>query len=86
MTKWTLVDDENAPAIIGTTYADFRGARHVLKGHLAPHKPGSTGRVYTDRGEFFPSVIGLRFRDDDTEDCTPESEVEALNASLLGRL
>jgi hypothetical protein len=85
MTRWTLVDADNREAIIGTTYADFRGQRHILKGHLAPHKPGSSGRVYTDRGEYFPSVIGLRFRDDDTEDDTPEDVVDAINASLLAR-
>lgn len=86
MANWTLVDADNCPAIIGTSYTDFRGAAHVLTGHSAPHKPGSTGRVSTDRGEYFPSVVGLRFRDDDTEDDTPEDVVDAINASLLRRL
>lgn len=82
----TLVDTDNREAIIGTSYRDFRGKAHILKGYLPPHKPGSTGRVYTDQGEYFPSVIGLRFRDDATEDDTPEDVVDAINASLLRRL
>lgn len=54
-----LVTDTGKDAHINTTYKDFRGAPHVLKDARAPHKPGSTGRVITNKGEFFPSVIGL---------------------------
>lgn len=34
---------------------------HLIKGGRAPHKPSSTGRVWTDSGEFFPSVVGAKW-------------------------
>ena len=42
----------------GAVRADFKGNHCIVEGGSAPHKPGSTGRVQTSRGEFYPSVIG----------------------------
>ncbi len=44
---------------------DFRGDTAIFKSFREPHKPSSTGRVYTDDGsdytnESFPSVYGLK--------------------------
>lgn len=45
---------------------DFRGDLHYVKGGSAPHKPSSTGRVFTTElgghdCELFPSVVGLEW-------------------------
>ena len=58
-----LVDEAGAEAVIGNTYKDFRGDDHFLKGGTPPRHSGSTGRVHTDQGEFYPSVIGLKWVD-----------------------
>ena len=81
---YRLVDAAGTDATIGASYTDFRGERHTLEGSRPPHKPGSTGRVYTDRGEFYPSVIDLTFVEaDPAEDDTPDHIVAAINADLL---
>lgn len=81
---YRLIDAAGADATIGATYTDFRGEPHALEGSEPPHKPSSTGRVYTDRGEFYPSVIGLKFIEaDPAEDDTPDDVVDAINANLL---
>ena len=55
-----------------------------MEGSEPPHKPESAGRVYTDRGEFYPSVIDLTFVEAaPTEDDTPDHIVDAMNADLL---
>lgn len=43
------------------TLTDFRGEVHTLTGGDAPHHANSTGKVYTNRGEFYPSVIGCKW-------------------------
>ena len=42
---------------VGDKVKDFRGEQHVVKDWYALPPP-STGRVVTDRGEFYPHVIG----------------------------
>jgi hypothetical protein len=37
----------------------FRGSHCTVSGGKPPHKLGSTGRVYTSDGEYFPSVFNL---------------------------
>lgn len=56
-----IVETTGEVATFGSTYADFRGNPHVLKGGLPPRHDGSTGRIYTDKGEYFPSVVGLKW-------------------------
>lgn len=41
---------------------DFRGDADVLLGGDPPHKPESTGRVYTEGGSCYPSVYDLEWR------------------------
>ena len=46
----------------GETVRSYRGEDCVLTGGRAPHKPGSTGKVWTsDNGEYYPGVFGLRW-------------------------
>ena len=54
-----LVEDNSIGKYIriGHKLADGR----IIEGGRAPHKEGSTGRVYVDGAEFFPSVIGCKF-------------------------
>lgn len=57
-----LVDDATGdPIPRGTVRRGF-----TVEGGRAPHKPSSTGRVWTvnedgGRGEYFPSVVGARW-------------------------
>lgn len=49
-----------APVYFEDIIRDFRGDEHVITGGKSPHKPSSTGRVYTARNrEFFPTVFRL---------------------------
>ena len=56
---WKLVDVDNNTVHFGATYTDFRGQPHVIEGGSPPHKLGSTGRIWTNVGEFFPGVCNL---------------------------
>ena len=49
------------PVRLMTVHRDFRDRPVVVTGGTPPHKAGSTGRVSTDHGEFFPSVIGAEW-------------------------
>ena len=47
------------PVNRGDVLQDFRGDCAAIIGGRAPHKPSSTGRVYTEHGrELFPGVFG----------------------------
>ncbi len=64
-----LVNDDGAIAYRGMPLETFRGESVTLERATAPHKPGSTGRVYVKfqgessrgAGEFFPSVVNLKW-------------------------
>jgi hypothetical protein len=61
---FVLVDLKSNPVAANTEHNDFRGDVVTLLGGRAPHKSGSTGRVWVKlpngiTGEFFPSVIDL---------------------------
>ena len=60
---WRLVDAKTGtiPAMVGQTYKNFRGEPRKLLGGMPPLHPGSTGRVETDAGSFFPNVIDLKW-------------------------
>lgn len=49
------------PVEVGEQVKDFRGDVDTIEGGDAPHRPGSTGRVYTNGGSFYPSVFDLRW-------------------------
>ena len=59
--SWALLDMDNNPVSVGDQYTDFRGATHVIEGGKPPHKDGSTGRIWTNVGEFFPGVCNLHW-------------------------
>jgi hypothetical protein len=41
---------------------DFRGEEHTLTGGRCPHKPSSSGFVYTGDGyEYYPGVFDLQW-------------------------
>ena len=55
--NYVLCDEATKARIgTGTTRNGFRG-NYRIDGGRAPHKPGSTGKVWTDKGEFFPGVV-----------------------------
>lgn len=65
---WTLIHEKTGePIKIGETLTDFRGATATLTGGNPPHKPGSSGFVFTTRTpggstrESYPSVFNLKW-------------------------
>lgn len=73
MTTLTPIRSKNYEGVI-CVLADDTGAifedqritsdsfiRYKVEGGTAPHKPGSTGRVWTDKGEYYPSVIKCKW-------------------------
>jgi hypothetical protein len=57
----TLCDATGRPVKAGQLIRSFRTEVHTLRGGLAPQKEGSTGRVWTDLGEYYPSVFDLHW-------------------------
>ena len=58
----TLIDEKTGKAAqVGDVLTDFRGDTSTLTGMREPQHAGSSGRVFTDEGEFFPSVFGLKW-------------------------
>ncbi len=45
------------PVQVGEILEDFRGDQCRVTGGQAPHKPSSTGKIYTDAGHYYPSVF-----------------------------
>lgn len=64
MTKngWKLVDEKtNAPVSMGQAIVSFRGEEMKLLGGNPPHKPSSSGKIWVEDGEYYPSVFGLKW-------------------------
>lgn len=61
MKLWVLFDKDDQVVIPGAQLTTFRGEPCVLEGGRPPQHDGSTGRIFTDLGEFFPSVCGLKW-------------------------
>lgn len=61
--EWRLCyADTTDPVRKNTEAYDFRGNVDTIVGGRAPHKPSSTGRVWTADGrEYFPSVFGMHW-------------------------
>lgn len=62
--EWVLCWDSDLaePVLKGCTAFNFRGHAAVITGGRAPHKPGSTGKVWTsDDGEYYPSVFAMKW-------------------------
>ena len=45
----------------GEQVETFRGTLVTVTGGRAPQKPGSTGKVWTDAGEYFPGVVNAEW-------------------------
>ncbi len=58
---WKLLDDQGKPVLVNQATKDFRGADIIINGGSRPHKGGSTGHIYTNRGHFYPSVCNLHW-------------------------
>ena len=54
--------DEKTGKVVKLPYKtkDFRGDAITVKGFTDPHKSSSSGRIQTDKGEFFPGVAGVK--------------------------
>lgn len=60
---WELIHESTGnPVREGEIIPDFRGDTLTVSGGKPPHKQGSTGRIYTDQGQFFPGVCNLKWR------------------------
>lgn len=60
---WELVrGGSGEPVHLNEKVTDFRGREDRVLGGRPPHKPGSAGRVWVDKGEFFPTVFDLVWR------------------------
>lgn len=58
---WALRHEAtDLPALVGQVVSGFRGL-YTIKGGTAPRHSASSGRVETDQGELFPSVVGCRW-------------------------
>jgi hypothetical protein len=58
---WTLVEN-GIPVLEGDVVTDFRGDTDIVRGGRPPHKPSSSGFVWTASGrEFYPDVFGLKW-------------------------
>jgi hypothetical protein len=76
-----LVDKDTGEEIkLPAKLKDFRGDEVIVVSFEAPHKPSSTGRVYTkDGGSFFPSVVNAKIVDHEWDD--PDNMDEGLDAN-----
>ena len=65
--KGKLVDKKTGQEVrLPYETVDFRGDKIVITGYQAPHKRGSSGRIYTDDGDqwsYFPGHAGLKILD-----------------------
>ena len=79
--KGKLVTKDGQAVILPLRTQDFRGDEMIVTGYKAPHKYGSTGRIYTDDGmSYFPGVADLKIIDHDYSDDIDE----ALTGNLAG--
>lgn len=58
---WRLVDKKNQPVALSQEVKSFRGEVAKVLGGKPPPQDGSTGKVWTTAGEFYPSVYDLRW-------------------------
>ena len=60
---WTLVHEHTGKSVAeGDVVLDFRGEVGIITGGRPPHKPSSTGFVWTTDGrECYPGVFDLKW-------------------------
>lgn len=81
--QWQLQTEEGQPVELPLETVDSRGETATIQYGRPPHRPGSTGRVYTQGGgEYFPSVFKLQWVE------LPGSDEAELKAAmrLMGRI
>jgi hypothetical protein len=62
---WVLCHARTGKTVVeGEVVLDFRGEADTVMGGTPPHKPSSTGRVWVQGGEFYPTVFDLVWRRD----------------------
>ena len=72
-----LVDEETGKAVkLPYKTKDFRGDAITVKNFTEPHKSSSSGRIQTDRGEFFPGVAGVKIVGHKFESIVTEAEIK----------
>jgi hypothetical protein len=49
------------PVSAGEILEDFRGEKHRVTGGQAPHKASSSGKIYTDSGNYYPTVFNCKW-------------------------
>ena len=49
------------PVTIGEILEDFRGDQYRITGGQAPHKASSSGKIYTDAGNYYPTVFNCKW-------------------------
>ena len=56
---WKLVNGDGDEVKAGQSYVGFRCQIYTINDGVGqpPHKEGSTGKIYTDSGNFYPNVI-----------------------------
>ena len=59
--EYQLLQDSR-PVAIGDVVTDFRGTDEIVTGGTPPHHERSSGRVTTARGDFYPQVFSLTWR------------------------
>lgn len=67
----------------GAVIKDFNGEKHKIKGFEMPHHSGSTGRVYTDQGSFFPGVVDAKIK---KKKAVKEETVNEVSRSTIAKL
>lgn len=60
--KRQLVHEIAGPLQIGAVVYDHNGEPATVTGISEPHHEGSTGRIHTDAGSYFPSVFGYEWK------------------------
>lgn len=56
-----VLTKDGQPVAKGSTHNSFRGEPATIDGGTAPHKASSTGFVSTSRGEYGPTVFGMKW-------------------------
>lgn len=83
--KGKLVTKDGQEVVLPLRTQDFRGDEMIVTGYKAPHKYGSTGRIYTDDGmSYFPGVADLKIIDHDFSDDIDEALTGNLAGSIAG--
>jgi len=61
--NWVLVTQTGMIVAENTEHTDSHGEIAVITGGRPPHKPSSSGRVWANGREFFPSVFNLEWKE-----------------------